>query len=64
MIVIVIVIVIVLGTYLTDVRNNVAYHVRGHTYFIEDGGEQFNTFENNLAAVTLCSEVCTIDCYL
>ena len=44
------------GTHFTNVRNNVAFHVRGHTYFVEDGGEMYNNFENNLAAFTLCSE--------
>ena len=45
------------GTHFTTVKNNVAFNVRGHTFFIEDGGERYNTFENNLAAMTLCSEV-------
>jgi hypothetical protein len=44
------------GTHLTTVKNNVAFHVRGHTFFVEDGGEMYNTFENNLAALTFCSE--------
>lgn len=46
----------VAGTHFTEVRNNVAFHIRGHTYFVEDGGEMYNNFENNLAAFTLCSE--------
>jgi len=44
------------GTHFTEVRNNVAFHIRGHTFFVEDGGEMYNNFENNLAAFTLCSE--------
>ena len=38
-------------------KNNVAFDVRGHTFFVEDGGEMYNVFENNLAALTRCSEV-------
>ena len=34
------------------VQNNVAYHVMGHTYFIEDGDETFNVFENNIGIFT------------
>jgi hypothetical protein len=44
------------ATHFSRVANNVAYNVRGHTYFVEDGNEMFNVFENNLAAVTHCSE--------
>lgn len=35
------------------VSDNVAYHVRGHTYFIEDGNEIENVVEGNLAVLTL-----------
>lgn len=45
------------GTHLSLVKNNVAFDVRGHTFFVEDGGEMYNVFENNLAALTRCSEV-------
>lgn len=30
------------------VQNNVAYNAQGHCYFLEDGPESFNTFDNNL----------------
>ena len=39
------------------VSNNVAYNIRGHTFFVEDGNEKFNVFDANLAVNTLCSAV-------
>ena len=30
------------------VENNVAYNIRGHAYFLEDGNEQNNTIQDNL----------------
>jgi hypothetical protein len=45
------------GTHGTVVSNNVAYHVLGHTYFVEDGGEMFNVFEGNLGVGTIRSAV-------
>eukprot|EP00039_Didymoeca_costata_P018192 m.332487 g.332487 ORF g.332487 m.332487 type:complete len:4620 (+) comp16956_c0_seq1:136-13995(+) len=34
------------------VQNNVAYHVMGHTYFVEDGDERYNVFDNNIGIFT------------
>ena len=31
-----------------EVRDNVAYDIRGHAYFMEDGTEQYNTLSGNL----------------
>jgi hypothetical protein len=30
------------------VKDNVAYNTNGHCYFLEDGGEEYNTFDHNL----------------
>jgi hypothetical protein len=40
------------GTHRALVQNNVAYHVKGHTIFVEDGDEFFNVIEANLVART------------
>jgi plastocyanin len=40
------------GTHHALVQNNVAYHVMGHTYFVEDGDETFNTFDGNIGIFT------------
>ena len=40
------------GTHHSLVRDNVAYHVMGHTYFVEDGDETYNTFDNNIGIFT------------
>ena len=40
------------GTHGVTVSNNVAYDTMGHCYFLEDGGEKNNTFDNNLGLVT------------
>ncbi len=45
------------GTQYARVMNNVAYFVRGHTFFVEDGAEKNNVFDNNLAISTQCSAV-------
>jgi hypothetical protein len=37
------------------VQDNFAFRVRGHNFFVEDGVEQFNVIEGNLAAATLQS---------
>ena len=37
------------------VQDNVAFNVRGHAYFVEDGVEQFNVIEGNLAVRTVQS---------
>ena len=37
------------------VQHNVAYKVFGHTFFVEDGNEQFNLFEENLGVFTMAS---------
>ena len=36
------------GTHNVTLENNVAYNHMGHCYFLEDGGEQHNTFVGNL----------------
>lgn len=41
-------------THLT-VTGNVAYNVKGHTFFTEDGDERFNTIAHNLAIDTIPS---------
>ena len=45
------------ATHYARVAHNVAYHIRGHTFFVEDGIETNNVFEANLAINTQCSEV-------
>ena len=45
------------ATYFVEVAHNVAYDVRGHTFFVEDGNEKYNTFDGNLAVSTRCSAV-------
>ena len=45
------------ATHYALVQNNVAFHIRGHTFFVEDGIEKYNVFEANLAINTKCSEV-------
>ena len=40
------------GTHGVRVVNNVAYNTFGHCYFLEDGGEKYNTFHHNLGLVT------------
>jgi hypothetical protein len=45
------------ATHHARVAHNVAYHIRGHTFFVEDGIETNNVFEANLAINTQCSEV-------
>jgi hypothetical protein len=40
------------GTHHALVQNNVAYHVMGHTYIVEDGDETFNTFDANIDIFT------------
>lgn len=40
------------GTNHLTVANNVAYEVLGHTYFVEDGAEEFNVFDANLGIST------------
>ena len=35
-----------------EVRDNVAFNVKGHTYFVEDGNEFYNTFSGNLGILT------------
>lgn len=36
------------GVHSLQVIQNVAYHVKGHTYFIEDGIETHNVLDGNL----------------
>ena len=35
-----------------EVRDNVAFNVKGHTYFVEDGNEKYNTHSGNLGIFT------------
>lgn len=37
------------------VQHNFAYHIHGHSIFMEDGVEKYNVIEENLVAVTLAS---------
>ena len=37
------------------VKDNVAYHNMGHAFFLEDGGEEHNIFDGNLAIFTMSS---------
>jgi hypothetical protein len=39
-------------TFYWEVRDNVAYDVMGHTYFVEDGTEKYNTLSGNLGIRT------------
>eukprot|EP00051_Salpingoeca_urceolata_P019992 m.295984 g.295984 ORF g.295984 m.295984 type:complete len:3942 (+) comp19518_c0_seq1:299-12124(+) len=43
------------GSHRVRIERNVAYHVHGHTYFVEDGIEEDNVFEENLGVFTLKS---------
>jgi hypothetical protein len=36
------------GTHKSTLRRNVAYNILGHAYFLEDGMEHHNTYEDNL----------------
>eukprot|EP00595_Chromulina_sp_UTEXLB2642_P001523 CAMPEP_0196766926 /NCGR_PEP_ID=MMETSP1095-20130614/32902_1 /TAXON_ID=96789 ORGANISM="Chromulina nebulosa, Strain UTEXLB2642" /NCGR_SAMPLE_ID=MMETSP1095 /ASSEMBLY_ACC=CAM_ASM_000446 /LENGTH=2258 /DNA_ID=CAMNT_0042131985 /DNA_START=2674 /DNA_END=9450 /DNA_ORIENTATION=- len=42
-------------TFYWEVRDNVAYDVLGHTFFIEDGTEKYNTISGNLGIRTKLS---------
>ena len=42
-------------TFYWEVRDNVAYDVMGHTYFLEDGTEMYNTLSGNLGIRTRTS---------
>ena len=41
------------GCHNLRVEDNVAYHIAGHAYFLEDGIETGNHFKNNLGVSTL-----------
>lgn len=43
------------ASHFTTVRDNVAYDVMGHTYFLEDGIEEGHVFDNNVAIWTRSS---------
>lgn len=43
------------GTFYWEVRDNVAFNVMGHPFFVEGGTEMYNTFSGNLAILTLPS---------
>ncbi|KAG1656076.1 hypothetical protein FOA52_005738 [Chlamydomonas sp. UWO 241] len=38
------------GTHNLLLKDNVAFHAAGHCYYLEDGVEEYNRFEHNLAA--------------
>ncbi|KAK3258451.1 hypothetical protein CYMTET_32501, partial [Cymbomonas tetramitiformis] len=40
------------GTHRCQITRNVAYDVKGHTFFVEDGVEMENVFEGNLGILT------------
>eukprot|EP01035_Chromulina_nebulosa_P018019 gene18019-23659_t len=42
-------------TFYWEVRDNVAYNVLGHTFFVEDGTEKYNTISGNLGIRTKLS---------
>jgi hypothetical protein len=44
------------GTYDVTLQNNVAYNTMGHTFFLEDGIEQNNWMDGNLAILTRPSD--------
>jgi hypothetical protein len=46
------------GTAHMTVAHNFAYHIRGHSIFVEDGVERWNVIEGNLVAVTLRCFAC------
>ncbi len=48
------------GTDNLEIENNVTYNTVGHCFFLEDGIEQGNRFERNLAIQTKCHP--TLDC--
>ena len=37
------------------IKDNVAFNIMGHSFFLEDGGEEHNIFEGNLAIFTRTS---------
>lgn len=43
------------GTSYYEVKHNVAYNIRGHSLFVEDGAERYNVIEENLILYTLRS---------
>jgi hypothetical protein len=43
------------GTNYASVTGNAAYHILGHSIFVEDGVEQYNVVEENLVAITLAT---------
>ena len=43
------------GVNFLRLESNTAYQVMGHTFFIEDGPEEYNRLENNLAIKTIPS---------
>ena len=45
------------GSHYVQVKHNFAYHVMAHNFFIEDGGERNNIFEENLGVYTLPSYI-------
>eukprot|EP00638_Chattonella_subsalsa_P015791 CAMPEP_0117829880 /NCGR_PEP_ID=MMETSP0949-20121206/8130_1 /TAXON_ID=44440 /ORGANISM="Chattonella subsalsa, Strain CCMP2191" /LENGTH=3868 /DNA_ID=CAMNT_0005670717 /DNA_START=230 /DNA_END=11837 /DNA_ORIENTATION=- len=44
------------GSHYTHVAYNVAFDVKGHSFFVEDGAEFYNVIEGNLGCVTRVSE--------
>ncbi|KAK3583750.1 hypothetical protein CHS0354_022782 [Potamilus streckersoni] len=49
------------GTHGVLVKDNVCYRSLGHSYFLEDGGEKYNTFDGNLALGTLKAKLIPSD---
>ena len=43
------------GIHFLRLEGNVVYHIMGHTFFIEDGVEEYNVLDNNLAIKTIPS---------
>ncbi|KAL3861897.1 hypothetical protein ACJMK2_007911 [Sinanodonta woodiana] len=49
------------GTHGVLIKDNVCYRSLGHSYFLEDGGEKYNTFDGNLALGTLKAKLIPSD---
>ncbi|KAL3861903.1 hypothetical protein ACJMK2_007916 [Sinanodonta woodiana] len=49
------------GTHGVLVKDNVCYRSLGHSYFLEDGGEKYNTFDGNFALGTLQAKLIPSD---
>ena len=47
--------------YFFQVEDNVCYRSLGHSYFLEDGSEMYNTFDGNIAIGTLPGQLIPTD---